>query len=524
LTFFQSLKDLLLALLAALPFLGLYAGHYTQLEEATWWLHGDMPYYAANAREIFERGNGFAYPNPYDPDPHAPVIYFHWLLWFMGFGIVRLGIDPGVCSMALGIIAGVAFSYLTLRLVRVVAGPGREIPALFLLAMWGGGVAVLTRMMANAVAGRPILDALLDYDIYRGLWMLSWGRNMFFPTEAAYHALAAGAWLGVLAGRPGLALVPLALLMATHPYSGLQNGLIFGVWMLLEAVRRPNPATVGRLGAVTALNAAFLGYYFIYLGSFPQHRQLQEELSLSWITPWRMILTGYGLVGPMALVRLLRDRRNLHGDVGFLLVAAAVSFLLVKHELFIKPRQPLHFTRGYLWMALALIAMPLVRDLLSAAYRSRSVWPKLAVALAALVAVSDNVVFLLDNALPASSSRGIGGGHAIRFGRDLRELLAWINNQRLRGELISPDPGIMYLAATYTPLDPYCGYMFHTPDHDRRAETVSAWAGPEHAPAPPSIRFAIVQDGEIHTPLPKNEWTLLHRSGRYSLYERHVIN
>jgi hypothetical protein len=519
-----SLKDALLAMLAALPFLGLYAAHSTQIEDATWWLHGDMPYYAANAREIFERGNGFAYPNPYDPDPHAPVIYFHWFLWIMGFGIMRLGIDPGVCSMALGIIAGVAFSYLTLRLVRVVAGPGRELPALFLFAMWGGGVAVLTRMMANAVAGRPILDALLGYDVYRGLWMLSWGRNMFFPTEAAYHALAAGAWLGVLAGRPGLGLVPLALLMATHPYSGFQNGLIFGAWLLLEAGRQPSPARIGRLFAVTALNAVFLGYYFVYLGSFAQHRQLQEEISLAWITPWKTILTCYGPVGLLALARLLRDRRNLHGDVGFLLVAAAVSFLLVKHELFIKPRQPLHFTRGYLWMALALIAMPLVRDLLAAAYRSRSVWPKLAVTLAALVAISDNVVFLLDNALPASSSCGLGGGHALRMDRDLREILAWANSQRLRGELISQDPGIMYLAATYTQLDPYCGYMFHTPDYDRRMEAISAWAGPEHSPAPPSVRYAIVQDGEMSTPLRETEWTLLHRSGRYSLYERQGVN
>jgi hypothetical protein len=118
----------------------------------------------------------------------------------------------------------------------------------------------------------------------------------------------------------------------------------------------------------------------------------------------------------------------------------------------------------------------------------------------------------------------VGGGHAIRMDRDRREILAWINGQRLRGELITPDPGIMYLAATYTPLDPYCGYIFHTPDHDRRAAAVSAWAGPELAPAPPSVRYAIVQDGEMSTPLPKNEWTLLHRSSRYSLYERHAIN
>ncbi len=47
----------------------------------------DCAYYCANGRKIFERGNGLAYCNPYDPDTAAPVIYWHWLPWLLGAGM-----------------------------------------------------------------------------------------------------------------------------------------------------------------------------------------------------------------------------------------------------------------------------------------------------------------------------------------------------------------------------------------------------------------------------------------------------
>src|SRR6185503_7540289 len=74
--------------LAILPFqLPLLQHFILSGAEATGFLSYDAPYYAANGREIFERGNGFAYPNPYDSDPATPVIYFHWLVWLLGFGV-----------------------------------------------------------------------------------------------------------------------------------------------------------------------------------------------------------------------------------------------------------------------------------------------------------------------------------------------------------------------------------------------------------------------------------------------------
>src|SRR3954462_3302832 len=152
----RFIHDLLLTVIAALPFLMLYGVHYAMLgDQATGWLHADMAYYCANGRDVFERGQHLLYPNPYDPDPGAPPIYFHWLIVVYGLGIVRMGIEPGIWSMTIGIVAGLACSYLTLRLVRCVVGTSRVTALLFMLTMWGGGVLVLTRLVANALHGRP---------------------------------------------------------------------------------------------------------------------------------------------------------------------------------------------------------------------------------------------------------------------------------------------------------------------------------------------------------------------------------
>src|SRR5262245_2369956 len=160
-----------------------------------------MPYYCANAREIFERGNGLAHPNAYDPDPEAPVIYFHCLIWLLGFGIKKVGLDPGRLFVATGVIGSFLCSYLTLRLVETRLHECRFRITLFLFTMWGGGLLCIGRVAQNLLSGRPAGESLFAYDPFDGWWFQNWGRNLIFPTEAVYHALAAAVWLAVLGSR-----------------------------------------------------------------------------------------------------------------------------------------------------------------------------------------------------------------------------------------------------------------------------------------------------------------------------------
>src|SRR5262245_28592497 len=78
------------SVLVVLPYWLPYVAHSASATGVpTGFLYYDMPYYSANGRAVFERGNGLAGPNPYDSDPAAPSIYFQWYTWLLGFGVVH---------------------------------------------------------------------------------------------------------------------------------------------------------------------------------------------------------------------------------------------------------------------------------------------------------------------------------------------------------------------------------------------------------------------------------------------------
>ena len=209
-------------LLAPLPFWSVYLHHYASPDVPTGFIQYDAPYYSANGRVIFQRGNGFAYPNPYDPDAKSPVIYFHWLPWILGFGITRLGWDPGLLYCGIGVFASLVFSWLTLRLVECLLSDARFRYALFFLVMWGGGILCLWQVVHIALGRSPVSD-LFNFDPGWGWWFLNWGRNLIYPHETVYHAIVAATWLAVITHRRLLVVLGAVLLATTHPFSGLQR-------------------------------------------------------------------------------------------------------------------------------------------------------------------------------------------------------------------------------------------------------------------------------------------------------------
>ena len=174
----------------------------------------------ANARAIFERGNGFSYPNPYDPNPNAPSIYFQWFTWIWGLLIVYGHLDPGTLNFISVTVVGVVLSYLTLEVIREIAPEARHWVLLFFFAMWGGGI---TRLLgiASGYAYR--------YDVGFGWWFFNWGTNIEFATEALYHTLVLAMVLAYLREKWSLLLVFALLLTFAHPWTALMFLAIFGV-------------------------------------------------------------------------------------------------------------------------------------------------------------------------------------------------------------------------------------------------------------------------------------------------------
>ena len=508
-------RVLLWSLVSLLPFWSLFVVQFVRGQHlGTGFICYDLAYYVANGREIFERGNGLGYSNPYDTSPDAPVIYYHWLPWLFGLGVSVLGIDPGGWFLAIGVVAGVAFAFGTFRLVEAILPEPRFLPGLFLLAMWGGGLFVLTAFVANWFLEYPLWYQLFRYDPFEGWWFLSWGRNSLFTTEATYHALVVWAWLGVVQGRPWQAVGLIAALAATHPFSGAQHLAILGVWLTVRLAT--DRRFLGPWLATGSVAAAFCGYYFLVLPQFEAHRRIFSIWSLEWIVPWGSFLTAYLPVASFAASRCWLDRRRWRPEMTFFLVAAAVSLFLIKHELFLPPKQPLHFTRGYVWMPLLLLGLPLIQRL---AARIVDGLPRPA-AVAILTACA--MLWLVDNATWLVRMN-LRNADELRTTTAVFDLFRQLDNRDERGVGLVLSGEAMddnYLLGTYTRLDPYVGHLFLCPDRESRITTTSRWikTGAED-PSLEAIDVVILSKLRGY-PINFSEWPIICENDRLAALRR----
>lgn len=460
---------ILCVLMAPALFLSIYIVHCKGHPIPTGFLVHDMAYYSANGRVVFERGNGLAGPNPYDPDPAAPAIYFHWLTWVLGFGISVLGLDPGWLFCGIGFLASIAVSWFTLRLVETVLPDRRFRYPLFFLVMWGGGVLCLAQVALNLASGNSPFNELFAFDPSGGLWFLNWGRNLIYPTEAVYHAIVAATWLAVVCDRRAPVLLGAALLAATHPFTGLHLLLMLGAWFGALSVLRGGRSNLLMTLSLAGMLLLFLTYYFVFLPSFEQHRALQSVWTLAWILPLSAMILAHGPIGIFAVCRVVAARFRLPDSAWFFATCFLTSFFLAKHEWFIKPHQPLHFTRGYLWAPLCLISLPfLQRALVWWHDRMPRLLFWLLILVAGSVAVSDNVAFV--GGMWRLGKIGYG------LSADEQGMFAEIRRRNLTGVLLCPDSELSFLSATYTRVRPYYGHLWNTPNYPSRVEQVKAWA------------------------------------------------
>lgn len=480
------LISLLLALPAAVP----YAAHLVRARSEgllpTGFVVHDMALHMANAREHFDRG-GFQllYGLPYSPFDTTPAIYFQPHTLLLGIAWRLTGWDPGVVFVLFGAVAAWLCARVALALYRQIIGLDSRAQWLGLVGFfWGGGVLALAGALRHGLAGGSArelssFEPLFSLDPFEGWWFLNFGRNLVYPTEALYHALFFGVVIAVLRERLRLASVLALLLVLTHPFTGVELMAILLPWVLLERALLGNPRIpwwfVAACGAIVALQ---LGYYGPFLGRSPEHRSLASQLALPWILPAASLLPAYGVVGALAAWNLRRAalaRRFLAVPVNrLLLVWFAVAFALANHDLVMRPMQPLHFTRGYIWTPLFLLgAAPLVGLLRSVATGPSRVagW----VGVTALVAL-----LLADNALWLGTFpwRDSAWRQSIYLHEAERELLAFLAADEHRGSVVIPQARKLgYLATVYTPLRAWYSHYLATPHAPARVEELRRFFG-----------------------------------------------
>jgi len=440
----------------------------------------DQPYYMANAREPYDSGTFPVYGLPFSPDDETPAVYFQPGLLLLG-GVTHVtGLNPGFVYVTFGLICAVVMFRLALALYAAYAGPPRtgaeKLAALCLL--WGGGIVVLAGLGAEIVAptGLPVSARLFRFDPVEGYWLQNLGRNIFYSTESLYHALFFASVLLILGRRYGAALVVMAATAMSHPFTGVQLLLTVTAFAVVELAVRRDPPPISFVAGTFALLAAHLTYYLWFLNwASPEHRILQEQWTLPWVLPASTIVVAYGPLAALAATRffvggrgraaaMLRDER-----VRFALVWAVTSLALAKHELLTTPHQPLHFTRGYIWTPLALLAAPVLARIFARLLQVRH--RLVGVALAAVFCG----VVLLDNAVWFGKVVYLihqGQSWTTYVRPDLQLAYDRLSEPEMRGRLlISNDESAMYLATVYTPLRAWRSHEFNTPHPlQRRSE------------------------------------------------------
>ncbi len=263
--------------------------------------------------------------------------------------------------------------------------------------------------------------------------------------------------------------------------------------------------------AYTLIATLFVGYYFVFLPGFPQHREIQSTWTLGWVMSGTTIALAYI---PAALLawRAIRSDRAWRHRIRLLLVAAGVSFLLANHHWFVTPHQPIHFTRGYIWTPLWLSGLPTLAAILETLSRRLNTLTPLGLAALVVVATSDNTGFLLVNALqPPAPGFGLSSDERAAFDE--------FNRTRFRGVLLTDDERLGYLAAAMTTARPWIGHKYNTPKFDERLTALAAFKSTSAAgELLEQVDAALTADPRVTRRLQDAGWSRSWSSGSLSLW------
>jgi len=472
----------LLSLFLLAPAIGLYAAHVIHggLDSGrspTGFIQYDMIYYMANAREHFDSGTfKLTYGNPFSPHSQTPRIYFQPLTLVLALLHRLTRLDPGIVFMITGFFLGLFCVRSAIFVYDRLYGLDSLSKMLGLVCfVWGGGLMAVSGGLAGLFNGMGGED-LFRFDPFGGWWFLNLGRNLIYPTEALYHLLVFTVFLAALGKRWIAMLVLLAVLSVSHPFTGIQFILIFFTWTFLERVYfRSGEIPCFAVFVSVLLLLAHVLYYLVFLPTFPEHASIMDQWALSWLLRAPTLVLAYGGVLLLTLWRLRRPElaRNVlsRPENRLLLIWFLVSFVLANHEFAMDPVQPLHFTRGYLWIPLFLLGAPALIDgfqfLLDDRHLGR--WRGVVALVILAVVLSDNGIWLADHARKPTG---------MFFSSESEEVMSWlrqISGEKKDALLITNDPYVAYTGMAYTPLRSWYSHWACTPFAEKKKAEVAAF-------------------------------------------------
>lgn len=442
----------------------------------TGFIQYDMASYMANAREHFDNGYfRFSYSNPFSYSYESKAIYFQPQTLLLALIWKLTGLDPGVVFNIFGIFSAFTCAWIILIFFESQFGLQDKTNWIGLaIFFWGGGLIAIGGIAHNFLNIRPLFDEVFRFDPGRGWWFLNLGRNIVYPTEAFYHALFFGIAFLVLKKKYCQSYLLSLLLIFSHPFTGVEITLILSAWALLEKLMiRDTDVPWQFLGVQILLLGLIYGYYFFYLGMDPEHSSVHNQFSLRWSFGRYQIIFAYSLTGLLVLGRILESGSTIEivsrKSDRFFFTWFLVAFLLSKHEWFMNPIQPLHFTRGYIWSPLFLLGYPFLRSVFLRLGSQKRILIKYGLVSSIIfLLLSDNIIWFFQQI-----STTHVGQHAIYRTAEMDELFDHLNSHSYsRNLVVTMDYDLAYLVNVYTPLRTIASHWCNTPYVKERKNSI----------------------------------------------------
>ena len=408
------------------------------------------------------------YNNPFNDSGNYPGIYFQFHTLFFAL-LLKLGVPAGAILIPFTLACSIVCFRLVIAIYDSLFPTGRGYRQLSIwLFAWGGGLLALAGYIAKLLI--PSVDSIFYFDPAAGWWGLNFGRSLFFSCEAFYHLLFLAVIYSLLKKKWGAVVLLLLATGISHPFTGIEILTITTSWLLTETllIKKDNVPIWATLSSI-ALLALHLYYYLYYLPGFADHESVNQQYALNWRLRYFTMIPAYLPVAILAITsfarvgfaRFFNARENRLFFVWFL-----IAFLLANHELFITPRQPLHFTRGYIWTPLFLMGLPGLHFFLDRIKKMKlGIWLMFA---GLLLLFSDNIAWITAHTVSKATEPSV-----IYPSKEQVQLLETMKKYSDRETLIiSRDEVTQYMCTIYTSGYPSYSHPFTTPFAERKKEAL----------------------------------------------------
>lgn len=458
-------RNWLFALALTTPMLVFYLGYLLYHEndlKPTGFIQYDNVSYVAFAKQYLDSDKSkIFYSNPFnDNDNYQPIYFQTQTLLFAG--LLKAGIPPGWILIPFTIIC----SFICFRLLIAIYDylfPCTKYRTISLwLFAWGGGLLTVSGFFTQLLYGPSIINSVFFLDPGSGWWGLNFGRSLFFSCEAYYHMLFLSVIYSLLNQKWAIALTISAVLSISHPFTGIELLIIATTWLLIEKIVFKNKNIPAWLLIGELMIFLFHLYYYLYfLNQFDDHRSVNEQYALNWRLRYFSMIPAYCITGLLALICVFKLNKPgsffSQSQNRLFLLWFLIAFSLANHEIFMKPMQPLHFTRGYIWTSLFVLGIPALHYFLIKL--TGSLIKRIIAAFLLLLFLSDNLTWIFDQ---VKSKADVPSTSYINS--EQKEIFDLLNKHTTNKTLIiGTDEIVPYLSTVYTKAYPWHSHIFTTP-------------------------------------------------------------